>query len=44
VTTGGTTVVAARGRNPRGMVGRVGEPQGAQSPEGCPVLADEVTE
>jgi hypothetical protein len=39
VLVGGAVVVAARGRNPRGTVGRVGEPQGAQSPVGSPVLA-----
>jgi hypothetical protein len=41
---GGTTVVAARGRNPGGTA-RVGRgAQGAQSPEGSPVLADGVSE
>jgi hypothetical protein len=41
---GGTAVVAARGRKPRGTVGVGKLATGAQSPEGSPVLAGEVSE
>jgi hypothetical protein len=44
VTVGGAAVVAARGRNPGGTVGRVGEPQWAQRLGGSPGLADGVLE
>jgi hypothetical protein len=41
---GGAVVVAARGGNAGGTAGAGREPQGAQSPEGSPVLAGGVPE